>query len=133
MSADNIGVRIWAGRVLSALPVLMLLMSAFMKISQNPQAVEGFQKGGWPAGVCVPLGVVELLSTVLYVIPRTATLGAVLLTGYLGGAVATHVHGGDPAGQVAIPFLCGVLVWLGLFLRDARFRALLPLRKPELS
>lgn len=119
---------IWVGRVLTALPALGLVMSAFMKITANPQAVEGFAKGGWPAGVLRPLGAVELLCVVLVVVPQTAVLGLILATGYLGGAVATHVRAGE--GFLA-PVLFAVLLWGGLFCRDARIRALLPLRKPE--
>ncbi len=124
--------RLWAGRVLSALPVLMLFFSASMKLAQSKEIVEGFvEKGGWPAGALVPIGIVEVLCTIVYLVPQTAVLGAVLLTGYLGGAVATHVHGGDPASRVMMPILCGVLVWLGLFLRNPRLGELLPLPKPD--
>jgi hypothetical protein len=120
--------QVWTGRVLSALPVLMLLMSASMKLSQAPQFVETFtNKLGYPGGTLVGIGLIEVLCTVLYVVPQTAVLGAVLLTGYLGGAVATHVRVGE---SFAIPLVLGILVWAGLFLRDARVRALLPLRKP---
>jgi hypothetical protein len=121
-------VTIWAGRVISALPVLGLLASAAMKLSQRPEAIQGMvEKGGFPAGSITPIGLAELLSTLLYVFPQTAILGAVLLTGYLGGAIATHVHGGQ---GFAAPLILGILVWAGLFLRDARLRALLPLRQP---
>jgi hypothetical protein len=124
--------RLWAGRVVSALPVLMLFFSASMKLAQSKEVVEGFvEKGGWPAGALLPIGVVEILCTVIYLVPQTAVLGAVLLTGYLGGAVATHIHGGDPAGRVMIPILLGVFVWLGLFLRHPRLGDLLPFRKPD--
>ena len=83
---------VWAGRILSTLPVLMLLMSGVMKLLQPPDLVEGFAKLGWPVSVAVGLGIVELACTVLYAIPRTSVLGAILLTGYLGGAIATHVR-----------------------------------------
>ena len=119
---------LWTGRVISTLPVLMLLMSAAFKFMKPPEVVEGFTKMGWPERLSLTLGIVELACTVLYVIPRTAVLGAVLLTGYLGGATATHVRIGDP---FYTPILLGVLVWLGLYLRDRRVRALLPLRKPQ--
>jgi hypothetical protein len=119
-------VTLWAGRVLSALPVLFLIMSAAMKLSQRPEIIQGMvEKGGFPAGSITPIGLAELLSTILYVVPQTAVLGAVLLTGYLGGAIATHVHGGQ---GFATPLVLGIIVWAGLFLRDARLRALLPLR-----
>ena len=82
---------------------------------------------GYPSGLIVPIGVVELACVVLYVIPRTAVLGAVLLTGYLGGAIATHVRLSDPS--FAGPLIFGIMVWAGLYLREPRLRALLPLRR----
>ncbi len=117
---------IWAGRIVSALPVLMLVMSGVMKLLKPAPVVEGFTKLGWPEDLALPLGIVELVCTILYVIPQTSVLGAILLTGYLGGATATHVRIGDP---FIGPIIIGVVVWLGLFLRDARLRALLPLRR----
>lgn len=116
---------LWTGRAISALPVLGLAMSAVMKILQTPEAVEGMGKFGYDAKLLLPLAIVEATCTVLYLIPQTAVLGAVLLTGYLGGAVATHVRVEE--GFVP-PVIVGVLVWLGLFLRDSRLRALLPWR-----
>jgi DoxX-like family len=119
--------KLWGGRVASALPVLLLVMSASMKLSHNAQMVPQFTgKYGYPEGTITPLGIVEILCTIIYCVPRTSVLGAVLLTGYLGGAVATHVRVGEPP---FIPFLCGVLVWAGLYLRDSRITALLPIRK----
>lgn len=115
----------WAGIVASAVPVLMLVMSAGMKLSHGAQVVEGMAKAGFK-DILLPLGIVELLCTVIYVVPQTAVLGAILLTGYLGGAIVTHVRLSDP---FVTPLLLGVLVWGGLFLRDERLRALLPLRK----
>jgi len=120
--------RLWAGRVLSALPVLMMLMSAVMKFMKPAPVVETFiSKLGYPESTLVPIGVVELACAVLYAIPQSAVLGAVLVTGYLGGAIATHVRVGDP---FIPPLVLGVLAWAGLYLRDERLRALLPLRKP---
>ncbi len=116
---------VWAGRILSTLPVLMLLMSGVMKLMQPPDLVEGFDKLGWPLSVALGLGIVELVCTALYAIPRTSVLGAILLTGYLGGAIATHVRIGDP---FIAPVILGVVIWLGLYLRDARLRTLIPLR-----
>lgn len=118
---------LWTGRVLSALPVLLLLMSAGMKLSQGQEVVTSFVDHlGYPLGTLVVIGVVELVCTALYAIPQTAVLGAILLTGYLGGAVATHVRLAEP---FLIPIALGVVIWAGLFLRDARLRALLPLRR----
>lgn len=116
---------IWTGRVLSTLPVLMLLMSAGMKFAKPPEVVEGFGKLGYSVDLAVPLGIAELACTIIYVVPQTAVLGAILLTGYLGGATATHVRVGDPWFG---PVIFGVILWLGLYLRDARLRALLPFR-----
>src|SRR5882757_11339008 len=115
---------LWSGRVLSALPVLMLLMSGVMKIAQTEEVMKGFAT--WPPGMAIKLGIVELACTIVYLIPRTAVLGAILLTGYLGGAVAVTVQIGGP---FILPFIFGVLVWGGLFLRDTRLRALIPLAR----
>ncbi len=111
---------LWTGYVLSALPVLMLLMSAVTKFVKPAFAVEGTTKLGWDESLLLGLGIVELTCTIIYVIPRTAVLGAILLTGYLGGATATHVRIGE---QFIAPVLLGMLVWGGLYLRDARLRA----------
>ena len=116
---------LWTGRVLSALPVVMLLMSAVMKFAKPAQVVQGFEHLGLPLTLALGLGVLELACTVLYIIPSTAVLGAILLTGYLGGAVVTHLRVGDP---FIGPIIFGVLVWAGLFLRERRLRALIPFR-----
>ena len=121
---------VWAGRVVSVPPVLLLLFSASMKLMKVPQAVEGFAKYGYPAGAVPGLGIVELACTLAYVFPPTAVLGAILLTGYLGGATATHLRAGETYGG---PIVVGVLLWLGLFLRDARLRALLPFGRPAVA
>jgi hypothetical protein len=115
----------WAGCVMSALPVLMLLMSGGMKFTNAKEVVEGVSKLGWDLSLLPKLGVVELACTALYVIPRTSVLGAILLTGYLGGATAAHVRVGE---QFAAPVVLGVLIWGGLYLRDLRIRSLIPLR-----
>jgi len=117
--------RVWAGRFLSALPVLLLLLSGVMKLAKPPAVVEGFARLGYPESLALGIGILEIACTVLYVIPRSSVLGAILLTGYLGGATATHVRVGDP---FFAPVVLGVLLWAGLFLRDDRLRALLPLR-----
>ena len=116
------------GWVLTLLPVAMLCMSAFMKLSRNPQAVDGFHKAGYPDKALLILGIIEVACTVIYLIPNTAMLGAILLTGYLGGAVNHHVQAGDAMGKVLTPAILGVVLWLGLYLRDSRVRALAPLR-----
>jgi len=117
----------WSGYVMSAVPVFMLLMSAVMKLTQNPQVMEGMPQMGYPVWLAVPIGAVEFVCTVLYIIPQTAVLGAILLTGYLGGATATHVRMEDPFFFGAVIF--GVMLWGGLYLRDPRIRALIPLRR----
>jgi uncharacterized membrane protein YphA (DoxX/SURF4 family) len=118
---------IWTGRVISALPVLMLIMSGVMKFNLPEDAIKDMTKIGWEPKVMPVLGIIELVSTLLYIIPQTATLGAIILTGYFGGAVATHVRVADYS-HMPIPIVLGVLVWVGLYLRDARVRSLAPLR-----
>ena len=118
---------LWIGRVISAIPVLMMGgVGAAMLITSPGKITEGMTKYGYPANVGRPLLIIEIICAVLYAIPQTATLGAILLTGYLGGAVATHVRVGEPW---IFPVAFGVIVWLGLFLRDSRVRALLPFRR----
>jgi hypothetical protein len=114
---------LWAGYIVSALPILTLLFSGVMKLVKPTAVVEGTAQLGWDESLILGLGIVELACTVVYAMPRTAVLGAILLTGYLGGATATHVRVGDPFFG---PIILGVLVWGGLWLRDPRLRALLP-------
>ncbi|HTN52662.1 MAG TPA: DoxX family protein [Anaeromyxobacter sp.] len=118
---------LWVGRVVSALPILMMLLSGVLKLAGGPQMAKDWASFGYPPSTLVPIGVTEIACAILYLIPRTSVLGAVLVTGYLGGAVATHVR----VSQLVFPApaLLGVLAWLGLFLRDPRLRALLPLRR----
>src|ERR1051325_9778551 len=104
----------------------MLLMSGVMKLMKPDFVRKGLEDFGYNENVLLGLGIVELVCTAIYLFPRTAVLGAILLTGYLGGATATHVRVGDPS--FFGPILFGALVWVGLYLRDARLRALLPLR-----
>jgi DoxX-like family len=118
---------LWAGRILTALVVLFMLFDACVKLLKLAPAVEGTIKLGYPVSVVFPLGLVLLACTMLYTIPRTAILGAILLTGYLGGAVATQVRVQSASFWFAVLF--GVLVWLGLYLRDSQLRALIPLRR----
>ena len=120
---------LWAGRITSALPVVFLVVDGAMKVMKASVAVEGSVQLGYPEKVVVAIGVVLLVCTLLYVIPQTSILGAILLTGYLGGAIATHVRVGNPLfTHVLFPVYVGVMVWGGLFLRDKRLRALVPLR-----
>jgi hypothetical protein len=118
---------LWAGRIVSALPALMLLFSGVLKLAKAPVVAE-FARLGYPEGAILGIGILELACMVVYIIPRTSVLGAILLTGYLGGAVATHVRVGDPLFKVITPAVLGALVWGGLYLRDVRLRALIPLR-----
>ncbi|HZR57362.1 MAG TPA: DoxX family protein [Terriglobales bacterium] len=120
---------LWAGRIVSGLVVLFMLFDGTIKVMRLAPAVEGTTRVGYPASVVLPLGIIVLICVALYVIPRTSVLGAILMTGYLGGAVATNVRVGNPLfGYILAPVYVGVLLWLGLFLRDHRVRALLPLR-----
>ena len=115
---------LWAGRILSALPVLFLLLDGVMKIVKPAFVVEATVQLGYPESVIVALGVVLIACTILYLIPRTAVLGAILLTGYLGGAVATHVRVGGPLFSILMPVILGAMLWGGLYLRDERVRSL---------
>jgi DoxX-like family len=120
---------IWVGRVLSGLVVLFLIPDGIIKFIRPAPVVEAFAHLGLPLTLANGLGTLLLLCTVIYVFPRTSILGAILLTGYLGGAVATHLRAGDPLfSHVLFPTYLGVLLWLGLYLRDSRLRALIPLR-----
>jgi hypothetical protein len=117
---------VWTGRVLSALAALFLLLDAVMKVARAKPSVQGTVELGYPEDVVFGLGLVLLVCTVLYVIPKTAVLGAILLTGYLGGAVATQVRVANPLfSHVLFAVYVGIFVWGGLFLRDARVRDLL--------
>jgi len=121
--------RLWAGRIMSALPVLFLLMDGVMKLMKPEFVVKATVQLGYPESVIFGLGIVVLVCVILYVVPRTAVLGAILLTGYLGGAVATHVRVGDPLFSHALfPVYFAMLLWGGLYLREERLRALIPLR-----
>jgi DoxX-like family len=119
---------IWTGRVMSALPALFLLFGGVMNLAKPDFVVQGTMKYGYPESVIVPLGIVVIACTVIYLIPRTAVLGAILLTGYLGGAVATHVRADEGWFAILFPVFFGALLWGGLVLRDAKLRALLPWR-----
>jgi hypothetical protein len=112
--------------VLSLPPVFMLLMSGVMKVMQTEQVRQGF--ADWPAGSAVAIGAVEIACTLIYLFPRTAVLGAILLAGYLGGAVAVTVKMGLGVAGWWMPVVFGILLWGGLWLRDPRIRALIPLR-----
>jgi hypothetical protein len=119
---------LWTGRALSGVAMLFLAADATMKVLQLAPAVDGTTQLGYPASVILPLGIVQLVCLVLYAIPRTSVLGAVLWTGYLGGAIATHVRIGNPLfTHVLFPVYVAVMLWGGLWLRDRRVQALLPM------
>ena len=121
--------RVWTGRIISALVVLFLLFDSAIKLMKLPPAVEGTARLGYPVTLVLPIGLVLLICVVIYVIPSTSVVGAILLTGYLGGAVASNVRIGNPLfGYVLFPVYVAVLLWTGLLLRDDRLGELVPLR-----
>lgn len=121
--------KLWIGRIMSFLPALFLIADAAMKLVKPAFVVDANTQLGYGENVIVPIGAVLLVSTILYLIPRTAVLGAILLTGYLGGAVATHVRVGAGAFPISFAIVFGVLLWGGLYLSDPRVSALIPLRE----
>jgi DoxX-like family len=121
---------VWAGRAISVLLSLLFAMSAFMKLKGGPEVMQGMAHLGLPESLIIPLGILEISCVVIYLIPAMSVLGAILLTGYIGGAICTHLRVGDPFFmQIAL----GVFVWLGLYLRENRLRALIPLRTRQVS
>src|SRR6266850_672782 len=119
---------LWAGRILSGLVVLFLIPDGIIKFIKPAPVVDAFARLGLPLSSSVTLGIILLTCTVLYAIPRTSVLGAILLTAYLGGAVATHLRVGDPLfSHTLFPTYLGIMLWLGLYLREERLRALIPL------
>src|SRR5499426_810935 len=125
--------RLWLGRIISALPALFLLVDGAMKLVKPEVVVKTTVELGYTEAVILPLGIVLLACTILYLIPRTAVLGAILLTGYLGGAVATHVRAGHGPFEILFPVVFGALLWGGPVLRDRRIRELIPLRTRQES
>lgn len=118
-----------AGRCLSGFAALFLAFDASLKLMRVPEAVEGTASLGYSPGVLFPLGVIQAVCLALYLVPRTAPLGAILWTGYLGGAIATHVRVGNPlASHTLFPIYVAALLWGGLWLRDRRVRGLLARR-----
>jgi len=116
---------VWVGRGISILVSLLFAMSALMKLRGGPEVIQGMAHLGLPESLIVPLAILEISCVVIYAIPATSVLGAILLTGYIGGAICTHLRVGDPFFmQIAI----GIFVWLGLYLREDRLKGLLPLR-----
>lgn len=120
---------LWTSRIISGLIVLFLLFDSITKLLRVPQVVAAAAPNGFTVRELVGIGAVLLICTALYVIPRTSVLGAILLTGYLGGATFANVHFGMPAALVSLPVVFGILVWLTIFLREPRLRALIPLQQ----
>jgi hypothetical protein len=128
-TASTSRTRIWAGRIMSGFVVLFLLFDSVIKLIKIAPVTASFTQLGYP-DVARGLGLLLLVCVALYVIPRTSVLGAILLTGYLGGAVATHLRVGDPLfSHVLFPVYMGILLWGGLYLREERLHALIPLRE----
>jgi DoxX-like protein len=122
--------RLWAGRIMSAVAVLFLIFDGVIHVMKPAPVVQGFTDLGWSPALAVPLGIIELVCLALYLIPRTSVLGAILLTGYLGGAVATNLRVGAPLfGNILFPVYVGVFLWGGLYLRDSALRLVFPVRR----
>ena len=119
---------LWVSRVMSALPVALILFGSVVKLMKTAAVLEGFARTGLPERLIVPVGIIEMICVVVYVIPQTAVLGAILMTGLLGGATITTLRVGDPT--YPMPVILGMLAWGGLYLRDVRLRELIPIRKP---
>jgi hypothetical protein len=117
---------IWVGGVVTVLGAFPFVPSAVMKLLGHPEVVKGMAHLQLPESMILPLGILELLCVVVYAVPRTAVLGAILLTGYVGGAMLTHLRIGEP---VYLHVVLGVMLWAGLYLREPRLRALIPLRR----
>jgi hypothetical protein len=118
---------VWAGRVITGIVSLLFLFSAAMKFVGGADVTQGMAHLGLPESMNIPLGILELACTVIYLNPATSVQGAILLAGYMGGAICTHWRVGDPfLTQIAI----GLVIWLGIYLREPRLKALIPLRKP---
>ena len=117
---------LWTGRVLSVLVTLSLFFSGTLKLMKHKTVMDEFTRFDYPESVVLGIGITEIACAVIYLIPQTAVLGAILLTGYLGGATATHVRVDDPFYS---PIIMGVVLWIALWLRDARLRTLVPWRR----
>lgn len=126
MAASGSGKIVWTGRVITGLVSLLFFVSAAMKFMGGAEVKEGMAHLGLPESMIIPLGILEAACTVIYLIPATSVMGAILLAGYMGGAICTHWRVGDPfVGQIAI----ALLIWLAIYLREPRLKALIPLRK----
>jgi len=128
-AAPTSKITLWAGYIISALAILFLAFDSVIKVIQHIEAVRPTTELGYAASLVLPIGIVELVCLVLYAFPRTSVLGAILLTGHLGGAIATHLRAGSSWFQLLFPLIIGALVWGGLYLRDQRLRTLVPVRR----
>jgi hypothetical protein len=122
--------RLWTGRVISGLVSLLFAFSGIMKLKGGPELDQGMAHLQLAESMVLPLAILELACVAVYLVPQTAVLGAILLAGYLGGAILTHWRVGDP---FVTQIVLGILVWLGIYLREPRLSALIPLRKPPYS
>lgn len=120
---------IWTGRVLTALGVLFLVFDAVVKVMQIQPVIDSFNQLGIPTGLAPAIGFLMLACLAVYLLPRTSVLGAVLLTGYLGGAIALQLRTGAPAFNLAFPLIVAAFIWGGLYLRDPLLRTVLPVRR----
>ena len=121
---------IWVGRILSALAILFLSFDTIVKVLRLPVAIEGTTQLGYPESTVFVIGVIQLVCLVLYVIPQTSVFGAILFTGYLGGAIATHLRIGSPLfTHILFPIYVAALIWGGLYAREPRLRAMVPIRR----
>jgi hypothetical protein len=121
---------IWIGRTLSALAILFLSFDTIVKVLRLPVAVDGTTQLGYPESSVFVIGIIQLVCLVLYVIPKTSVFGAILFTGYLGGAIATHLRIGSPLfTHILFPIYVAVLIWGGLYAREPRLRAVIPIRR----
>jgi DoxX-like family len=117
---------VWVARVISILVSLVFVFSAVMKLKGGPELTQGMAHFGLSERMVLPLAILELTCVAVYLIPPTAVLGAILLTGYLGGAILTHWRVGDP---FYVPIVLGIVIWLGIYLREDRLKSLIPLRR----
>ena len=117
--------QMWVGRTISGLLALLFMVSAVMKLMGGAEVTEGMAHMGLPDSLRVPLGILELFCVAIYLIPAMSVTGAILLTGYIGGAIVTHLRVGEP---IYMQIALGVLIWLGLYLREPRLKALIPVR-----
>jgi hypothetical protein len=118
--------RTWAGRVLTAIPVLFLTFDAGIKLAKIPVVVESFERLGWSPDISRTIGLLQLACLIVHLVPRTAVVGAILVTGFLGGAIATHLRLGDPLfSHTLFPAYVAALIWGGLYLRDPRVKTLI--------